>query len=121
MLDAGAELTISGGGSFIKLDASGVTLSGPGIKINSGGSPGRGSNVDLSSAELPAGLSMDGGAAVPPAKLAEVGQRRNAEAESVPPRELEKPRRELIVDVIGGTSAGEDVLVINSVAGESEQ
>ncbi|WP_286222308.1 type VI secretion system Vgr family protein [Marinobacter apostichopi] len=121
VLDAGAELTISGGGSFIKLDASGVTLSGPGIKINSGGSPGRGSNVDLSSAELPAGLSMDGGAAVPPAKLAEVGQRRNAEAESVPPRELEKPRRELIVDVIGGTSAGEDVLVINSVAGESEQ
>ncbi|WP_273427802.1 type VI secretion system tip protein TssI/VgrG [Marinobacter sp.] len=121
VLDAGAELTISGGGSFIKLDASGVTLSGPGIKINSGGSPGKGSGVDLPSAELPAGLSNDSSAAVPPEMLAEVGQRRNAEAESVPPREFEKPRRELIVDVIGGTSAGEDVVVINSVAGESEQ
>ena len=121
VLDAGAELTISGGGSFIKLDASGVTLSGPGIKINSGGSPGKGSGVDLPSAELPAGLSNDSSAAVPPEMLAELGQRRNAEAESVPPRAFEKPRRELIVDVIGGTSAGEDVVVINSVAGESEQ
>jgi len=35
------ELTAKGGGSFLKLDPSGVTLSGPGIKINSGGSPGR--------------------------------------------------------------------------------
>ncbi|WP_138440533.1 type VI secretion system Vgr family protein [Marinobacter alexandrii] len=121
VLDAGAELTISGGGSFIKLDASGVTLSGPGIKINSGGSPGKGSGVDLPSAELPAGLSNDSSAAVPPEMLAELGQRRNAEAESVPPRAFEKPRRELIVDVIGGTSTGENVVVINSVAGESEQ
>ncbi|WP_375171214.1 type VI secretion system Vgr family protein [Marinobacter sp.] len=43
VVDAGAELTIAGGGSFIRLDASGVTLSGPGIKINSGGAPGTGS------------------------------------------------------------------------------
>ncbi|HEV8078058.1 MAG TPA: type VI secretion system tip protein TssI/VgrG, partial [Marinobacter sp.] len=35
VLDAGVELTIFGGGSFIKLDPSGVTLSGAGIKINS--------------------------------------------------------------------------------------
>ncbi|MCC6076275.1 type VI secretion system tip protein VgrG, partial [Pseudomonas sp. GCM10022188] len=30
------------GGSFVKLDASGVTLVGPTVKINSGGSPGSG-------------------------------------------------------------------------------
>ena len=45
VIDAGMELTAKGGGSFLKLDPSGVTLSGPGIKINSGGSPGRGAGA----------------------------------------------------------------------------
>ncbi|WP_421621428.1 type VI secretion system Vgr family protein [Alkalilimnicola ehrlichii] len=43
ILEAGAEITLRAGGSFIKLDPSGITLSGPGIRINSGGSPGSGS------------------------------------------------------------------------------
>ncbi|MFP1791032.1 bacteriophage T4 gp5 trimerization domain-containing protein, partial [Lonsdalea quercina] len=43
VLDAGAELTLKVGGSFVKIDPSGVTLVGPGIKMNSGGSPGFGS------------------------------------------------------------------------------
>ncbi|KML65755.1 type VI secretion system tip protein TssI/VgrG [Pectobacterium peruviense] len=43
VLEAGAELTLKVGGSFVKIDPSGVTLVGPGIKMNSGGSPGCGS------------------------------------------------------------------------------
>ncbi len=42
VIDAGAELTIQAGGSFIKLDPGGVTISGPQVKINSGGASGRG-------------------------------------------------------------------------------
>ena len=36
-------VTFKAGGSFVKLDAGGVTLSGGSIKMNSGGSPGSGS------------------------------------------------------------------------------
>ncbi|BBN65844.1 MULTISPECIES: type VI secretion system Vgr family protein [Pseudomonas] len=42
VLEAGSELTLKAGGSFIKIDASGVTLSGPVIRVNEGGSPGSG-------------------------------------------------------------------------------
>jgi len=45
VLEAGAELTLVGGGSFIKIDAGGVTMSGPTININSGGSPGSGTGA----------------------------------------------------------------------------
>ncbi|KAA1171122.1 type VI secretion system tip protein VgrG, partial [Marinobacter salinexigens] len=75
VLDAGAELTIAGGGSFIKLDPSGVTLSGPGIKINSGGSPGSGSGQGASGAELPAIFSRSVPADVRADELPEVSQR----------------------------------------------
>ncbi|MNZ34267.1 hypothetical protein D3C78_516390 [compost metagenome] len=42
VLEAGSELTFKAGGSFVKLDASGVILSGATVKMNSGGSPGTG-------------------------------------------------------------------------------
>ncbi len=45
ILEAGAELTFKAGGSFVKLDASGITLSGATVKINSGGGPGSGSGA----------------------------------------------------------------------------
>ncbi|MGE8499451.1 MAG: type VI secretion system tip protein VgrG [Pseudomonas sp.] len=45
VIDAGMELTANGGGSFLKLDPSGVTLSGATIKMNSGGSAGAGSGA----------------------------------------------------------------------------
>ncbi|WP_085700738.1 type VI secretion system tip protein TssI/VgrG [Pseudomonas sp. B26(2017)] len=45
VLEAGAELTLVGGGSFIKIDAGGVTMSGPAINVNSGGSPGSGTGA----------------------------------------------------------------------------
>ncbi|WP_407292987.1 type VI secretion system tip protein TssI/VgrG [Stutzerimonas zhaodongensis] len=45
VLEAGSELTFKAAGSFIKLDASGITMVGPLIKMNSGGSPGKGSGA----------------------------------------------------------------------------
>ncbi|MFS2162043.1 type VI secretion system Vgr family protein, partial [Pseudomonas sp. Pseusp122] len=42
VLEAGSELTLKAGGCFIKTDAGGVTISGPLISINGGGSPGGG-------------------------------------------------------------------------------
>ncbi|WP_341706586.1 type VI secretion system tip protein TssI/VgrG [Halopseudomonas sp.] len=45
VLEAGIELTIKAGGSFIKLDPSGVTISGPTVRVNSGGSPGNGTGA----------------------------------------------------------------------------
>jgi len=45
VIEAGSELTLSAGGSFIRIDASGVTFKGASIKLNSGGSPGRGSGA----------------------------------------------------------------------------
>ncbi|MCY1502227.1 hypothetical protein D3C76_820090 [compost metagenome] len=41
------EITLRAGGSFIKLDAGGVTLIGPMVKVNAGGSPGNGSGIGI--------------------------------------------------------------------------
>ncbi len=43
MVEAGAELTLKAGGSFVKVDAGGVHWVGPEINLNAGGSAGRGS------------------------------------------------------------------------------
>jgi type VI secretion system secreted protein VgrG len=45
VLEAGSELTFKAGGSFIKLDAGGITKVGPVIRMDSGGSPGKGSGA----------------------------------------------------------------------------
>lgn len=45
VLEAGSELTFKAAGSFIKLDAGGITMVGPVIRMNSGGSPGKGSEA----------------------------------------------------------------------------
>ena len=45
VLEAGSELTFKASGSFIKLDASGITMVGPTVKFNSGGAPGSGSGA----------------------------------------------------------------------------
>jgi len=45
VLEAGSELTFKAAGSFIKLDASGIAMVGPVIRMNSGGSPGKGSGA----------------------------------------------------------------------------
>jgi type VI secretion system secreted protein VgrG len=45
VIEAGAELTIKAGGSFIRIDSSGVYVGGTKVRINSGGSPGSGSGA----------------------------------------------------------------------------
>uniref|UniRef100_UPI0016800465 T6SS phospholipase effector Tle1-like catalytic domain-containing protein n=1 Tax=Pseudomonas profundi TaxID=1981513 RepID=UPI0016800465 len=59
VIDAGMELTAKGGGSFLKLDPSGVTLNGASIKINSGGSAGNGAGVGVLGAALPFMAAVD--------------------------------------------------------------
>ncbi|SNB57073.1 type VI secretion system secreted protein VgrG [Marinobacter sp. es.042] len=57
VIEAGAELTLKAGGSFLKLDPSGVTVSGPSVRMNSGGGPGSGSGVSSNGPVLPRSLS----------------------------------------------------------------
>ena len=47
VIDASMELTAKGGGSFLKLDPSGVTLNGPTIRINAGGAAAQGSRLAI--------------------------------------------------------------------------
>jgi type VI secretion system secreted protein VgrG len=53
VIDGGTELTIVAGGSFIKLDSTGVTIQGMLTKINSGGSPGNASTAAQASPTAP--------------------------------------------------------------------
>uniref|UniRef100_A4XQH2 Rhs element Vgr protein n=1 Tax=Ectopseudomonas mendocina (strain ymp) TaxID=399739 RepID=A4XQH2_ECTM1 len=59
VIDAGMELTAAGGGSFLKLDPSGVTLSGATIKMNSGGGPGSGSGLKILGPLIPWAADAD--------------------------------------------------------------
>jgi type VI secretion system secreted protein VgrG len=45
VIEAGSELTLKAGGAFIRLDPSGVYINGEKVKLNSGGSPGKGSGA----------------------------------------------------------------------------
>ncbi|PCF94518.1 type VI secretion system Vgr family protein [Vreelandella nigrificans] len=53
VIEAGAEITLKAGGSFLKIDPSGVSIVGPQVKINSGGSPGSGSGQAAQAPQLP--------------------------------------------------------------------
>ncbi|MBR2514936.1 MAG: type VI secretion system tip protein VgrG [Halomonas sp.] len=53
VLEAGSELTLNAGGSFIKLDGGGITMVGPKVRVNAGGSPGNGSGQAVESPLLP--------------------------------------------------------------------
>ncbi|WP_417536938.1 hypothetical protein, partial [Methylophaga sp.] len=112
------ELTISGGGSFIKLDPSGVTLSGPGIKINSGGAPGSGSGQSAAAPELPQLLGKDGAAMPQPPALAKVAQRKSAVPDQMDVEPLPGADRKLIIDVIGGNLERDSVEVVKESEGE---
>ncbi|QQZ42006.1 type VI secretion system tip protein VgrG [Pseudomonas sp. SK3(2021)] len=59
VIEAGSELTIKAGGSFIKLDAGGVTVVGPVVKINAGGSPGNGTGIGIKPPGLPGAADKD--------------------------------------------------------------
>jgi type VI secretion system secreted protein VgrG len=68
VLEAGAEITLKVGGSFMKIDPSGVTLVGPTIKMNSGGSPGSGSGWAGKMPGLPGGVEVPAYTPPPPFK-----------------------------------------------------
>ncbi|SFQ83004.1 Uncharacterized protein conserved in bacteria, partial [Pseudomonas sp. NFPP07] len=59
VIEAGSELTIKAGGSFIKLDAGGVTVVGPVVKINAGGAPGSGTGIGIKPPTLPGAADRD--------------------------------------------------------------
>jgi type VI secretion system secreted protein VgrG len=59
IIEAGDELTLKAGGSFIKLDPGGVSLVGSQVKINAGGSAGKGSGVELLLPTLNQGATPD--------------------------------------------------------------
>ncbi|WP_417519809.1 type VI secretion system Vgr family protein [Marinobacter sp.] len=54
VIEAGAEVTLKAGGSFVKVDPGGVTISGPLVRMNSGGGPGSGSTVAAKAPDTPA-------------------------------------------------------------------
>ncbi|MBW0149273.1 type VI secretion system Vgr family protein [Marinobacter arenosus] len=56
VIEAGAEVTLVAGGSFVKVDPSGVTVSGPLVRVNSGGGPGRGTGQSAQPPERPRGI-----------------------------------------------------------------
>ncbi|MBW4935932.1 type VI secretion system Vgr family protein [Marinobacter sp. F4206] len=56
VIEAGAEVTLVAGGSFMKVDPSGVTVSGPLVRMNSGGGPGHGTGQSAQSPERPRGM-----------------------------------------------------------------
>ncbi|HTN29489.1 MAG TPA: hypothetical protein VL178_01485 [Pseudomonas sp.] len=68
MIEAGSELTVQAGGSFIKLDAGGVTVVGAEVKLNSGGSAGSGSGTNMLHPSGP-GMSQPDQVPSPQAKL----------------------------------------------------
>ncbi len=59
VIEAGMELTAAAGGSFLKLDPSGVTLSGASIKMNSGGAPGSGTGLNILGPVIPWAADAD--------------------------------------------------------------
>jgi type VI secretion system secreted protein VgrG len=59
VIEAGMELTMKAGGSFIKLDAGGITVIGSVVKVNAGGSPGMGSGIGIKPPILPGVVDAD--------------------------------------------------------------
>jgi type VI secretion system secreted protein VgrG len=47
VIEGGMELTAKAGGSFVKVDAGGVTISGAEVKANTGGAPGAGTGIAI--------------------------------------------------------------------------
>ncbi|MCL7942983.1 type VI secretion system tip protein TssI/VgrG [Marinobacter sp. ATCH36] len=82
VIEAGAEITLKAGGSFVKIDPSGVAMGGAAIKLNAGGSPGKGSGQTVQVPEMP-GLVEKNGGAVAPVDLPETPQRSMAKPDQI--------------------------------------
>ncbi|POR63023.1 type VI secretion system tip protein VgrG [Pseudomonas syringae pv. pisi] len=80
VIEAGVELTVKAGGSFIKLDAGGITMIGPIAKVNAGGSAGNGTGIGIKPPRLPGVVDKDkAGSLMDPALV-------NAPPEKVEPK-----------------------------------
>ncbi|KPW98912.1 Rhs element Vgr protein, partial [Pseudomonas syringae pv. coryli] len=80
VIEAGVELTVKAGGSFIKLDAGGITMIGPIAKVNAGGSAGTGTGIGIKPPRLPGVVDKDkAGSLMDPALV-------NAPPEKVEPK-----------------------------------
>jgi len=55
------DITLKAGGSFIRIDAAGVVIRGPVVKINAGGGAGSGAGVGITKPELPQEALVDPG------------------------------------------------------------
>ncbi|MFB9866051.1 type VI secretion system tip protein VgrG, partial [Vreelandella sulfidaeris] len=84
VLEAGSELTLNAGGSFLKLDGSGVTISGPNVKVNAGGSPGNGTGQAAESPLLPGHAVAEAHEAIPPTSLPKLKDYQLSEAAIMP-------------------------------------
>jgi type VI secretion system secreted protein VgrG len=59
ILEAGAELSLIAAGSFLKLDGSGVTASGAQIRLNAGGTAGKGAGIAILAPLVPWAADQD--------------------------------------------------------------
>ncbi|WP_417545810.1 type VI secretion system Vgr family protein, partial [Marinobacter sp.] len=75
VIEAGAEITVKAGGSFLKIDPSGVAMSGASIKMNAGGSAGKGSGQKVQVPDMPGVVEMRGVVKAAPEKPPESPQR----------------------------------------------
>ena len=105
VLQAGSELTLKVGGSFVKLDASGVTLVGAQVRLNSGGSAGKGAGAQpllpqVSETDTPPAASERS------ASHQAAGQHSDLDA-------AEPGERTLIVDVWGDPALGSQLQLLD--------
>ncbi|WP_454835044.1 type VI secretion system Vgr family protein [Pseudomonas lini] len=59
VVEGGMELTAKAGGSFVKIDAGGVTISGAEVRVNSGGGPGSGTGIGILAPLIPGLAAAD--------------------------------------------------------------
>ena len=102
VIEAGADITLQAGGSFIKLDPSGVTIVGSQVRINSGGSPGSGSGQAVQPPALPRHAEGEEHSHTVFSGSGPSQQARLVEAQGL-------GERELLVDVTSGEHDGQQV------------
>ncbi|MEH6560492.1 MAG: type VI secretion system tip protein VgrG, partial [Marinobacter sp.] len=83
VIEAGAEITLKAGGSFVKIDPSGVSMSGVTIKLNAGGAAGKGSGQKVGVPEMPGLVEKAGIVSSAPEQLPESPQRPIAKPDQI--------------------------------------
>src|SRR5690606_6279672 len=83
VIEAGAEITLKAGGSFVKIDPSGVALGGASIKLNAGGAAGKGSGQKVQVPERPGLVEKSGIHGPAPEPLPELPTRPITKADQI--------------------------------------